>query len=280
VPVRTFVERALAEGEGGLGAAGVTFDNQALDHIVDIAGGDARFALNALEVCVAAAQAAGETTVTAEAAEAALQRRILRYDKAGDMHYDVISAFIKSMRGTDPDAAVFWLNQMLEAGEDAEFIARRMVILASEDIGNADPMALVVAVAAFDALRLVGLPEAALNLAQAATYLASAPKSNAATALSRARADLAAEGPQGVPLHLREAGYPGAKRMGHGRGYEYPHSHPEGWVDQDYLPRPLPGMPYYEPTDRGLEAEFSRRLGRIRAQHAKKESKGPSPRSK
>jgi putative ATPase len=261
--VRSVMDRALADAGRGLGGSGVRFDEDALAHIVDLAGGDARFALNALEVCVAAATAAGGEVVHAADVEAALQRRVLRYDKSGDMHYDVISAFIKSMRGSDPDAAVFWLTQMLEAGEDAEFIARRMVIFASEDVGNADPMALVVAVAAFDALRVVGLPEAALNLSQAATYLASALKSNASTvALGRARADLAEEGAQAVPLHLREAGYPGAKRMGHGKGYRYPHDDPRGWVEQDYLPRRLPGQPYYEPTDRGVEADIRRRLKR------------------
>jgi putative ATPase len=261
--VRSVMDRALADAGRGLGGSGVRFDEDALAHIVDLAGGDARFALNALEVCVAAATAAGGEVVHAADVEAALQRRVLRYDKSGDMHYDVISAFIKSMRGSDPDAAVFWLTQMLEAGEDAEFIARRMVIFASEDVGNADPMALVVAVAAFDALRVVGLPEAALNLSQAATYLASALKSNASTvALGRARADLADEGAQAVPLHLREAGYPGAKRMGHGKGYKYPHDDPRGWVEQDYLPQRMPGQPYYEPTDRGVEADIRRRLKR------------------
>jgi putative ATPase len=263
--VRAIVDRAVSDTERGVGASGTAFDSSALDRIVDLAGGDARFALNAVEVCVAAAQAAAGATVAAADVDAALQRRIMRYDKAGDVHYDVISAFIKSMRGTDPDAAVFWMAQMLEAGEDPEFIARRMVIFASEDIGNADPMALVLAVAAFDALRVVGLPEASLNLSQAAVYLASAPKSNASmVALTRARADLAGTGPQVPPPHLRDAHYPASKQLGHGEGYLYPHDHPDAVVDQDYLPQRLPGQPYYTPSDRGAEAEIRKRLGRRR----------------
>ena len=259
--VRVVVERALRDRERGLGASDTAFETGAIDHVVEIAGGDARFALNALEVSAAAAQATGQAVVTAEIVAGALQRRVLRYDKSGDNHYDVVSAFIKSLRGSDPDAAVLWLAQMIEAGEDPEFIARRMVIFASEDVGNADPMALVVAVAAFDALRYVGLPEAGLNLAQAATYLASAPKSNASmVALGRARADLEAHGGQAVPLHLSDASYAGAKRLGHGKGYKYPHDFPGGWVAQEYVDKRLPGMPYYEPTDRGAEADIKRRL--------------------
>jgi putative ATPase len=263
--VRVVVDRAIAEPDRGIASSGVSFEPEAIDRIIDMAGGDARFALNALEVCVSAATAAGTDTVQADDVNAALQRRVLRYDKAGDAHYDVISAFIKSMRGSDPDAAVFWLAQMLEAGEDPEFIARRMVIFASEDVGNADPMALVVAVAAFDALRVVGLPEASLNLSQAATYLASAVKSNASmVALSRARTDLSEVGQQSPPPHLRDASYMGARRLGHGKGYQYPHDFPDAWVDQDYLPGALPGQPYYEPTDRGVEAEIRERLRSIR----------------
>jgi putative ATPase len=274
VQVRAVVERALADRDRGVAALGVQFEPQALDRIADMAGGDARFALNAVEVCVSAATAAGTSTVRADDVNTALQRRVLRYDKAGDAHYDVVSAFIKSMRGTDPDAAVFWLAQMLEAGEDPEFIARRMVIFASEDVGNADPMALVVAVAAFDALRVVGLPEASLNLAQAATYLASAAKSNASmVALGRARADLAEAGQQTPPVHLRDASYMGAKRLGHGKGYQYPHDFPGAWIDQDYLPGAMPGQPYYDPTDRGVEAEIGARLHSIRDRRRNKPEK-------
>jgi putative ATPase len=259
--VRTILDRAVSDADQGVGGSGVGFEPAALDRIVDLAGGDARFGLNAVEVCVAAAEGAGASSVTPADVDAALQRRILRYDKSGDMHYDVISAFIKSMRGSDPDAAVFWLAQMLEAGEDPEFIARRMIIFASEDIGNAAPMALVVAVAAFDALRVVGLPEASLNLSQAVAYLASAPKSNASMqAIVRARQDLNEVGPQTPPPHLRDAHYPGSKKLGHGKGYLYPHDYPDGWVEQDYLPSRLPNQPYYTPSDRGAEAEIGKRL--------------------
>ena len=272
--VHALVDCALADSDRGVAASGVQFEHEALDRIVDMAGGDARFALNAVEVCLSAATAVGASTVRADDVNAALQRRVLRYDKAGDAHYDVVSAFIKSMRGTDPDAAVFWLAQMLEAGEDPEFIARRMVIFASEDVGNADPMALVVAVAAFDALRVVGLPEASLNLAQAATYLASAVKSNASmVALGRARGDLAEAGQQTPPADLRDVSYMGAKQLGHGRGYRYPHDFPGAWIDQDYLPDAMPGQPYYDPTDRGVEAEIGERLRTIRDRRRKKPEK-------
>jgi putative ATPase len=219
-----------------------------------------------VEVCVAAAVAAKSRTVSAADVERVLQRRIVRYDKGGDMHYDVVSAFIKSMRGSDPDAAVFWLAQMLEAGEDPEFIARRMVIFASEDVGNADPMALVLAVSAFHALQQVGLPEAALNLSQVVTYLASAPKSNASTiALSKAQQDLREVGALPVPLHLRDAGHTAAaERLGYGAGYKYPHAFEEGWVDQEYLGKAMPNLPYYLPNDRGGEVAIGERLAAIR----------------
>ncbi|MGH2703810.1 MAG: replication-associated recombination protein A [Actinomycetota bacterium] len=262
--LRGLMERALADSERGLGASGVQVLDEAVDHIASQVSGDARAALNVLEASVAAALAAGEEEVGVEAAEQALQHPVLHY--GDDAHYDVVSAFIKSMRGSDPDAAVWWLARMLEAGEDPRFIARRIVIFASEDVGNADPTALLVAVAAAHALELVGLPEAQLNLAQAVTYLASAPKSNASTvAIGRATADVRALGEGQVPSHLRDAHYQGARRLGHGKGYEYPHDHPGGWVAQDYLPEELRGRRYYEPTDRGAEAEIRERLDRLRA---------------
>jgi putative ATPase len=255
--------RAIAD-ERGLGG-GVEVDADALTHIVDRAGGDARFALNALEMCASTVLAAGQTRLTLEDAQTALRQPVLRYDKAGDVHYDVVSAFIKSMRGTDPDAAVFWLAQMIESGEDPEFVARRMVIFASEDVGNADPRALTVAVAAFDALRYVGLPEAILNLSQAAIFLACAPKSNATTvAIGRAREELQRRGAQPVPAHLRDSHYPGSKQLGHGDGYRYPHDAPGGWVKQQYLPDRLRDARFYEPTDRGLEIQIRERLNRLR----------------
>jgi putative ATPase len=259
--IRTIVGRALTDERRGLARSGVTVDPQVVDMLAERSGGDARHALNGLEVVVAAALAAGEDAVTAERAEEALGRQILRYDREGDNHYDVVSAFIKSMRGSDPDAAVWWLARMIESGEDPRFIARRMVIFASEDVGNADPMALVVAVSAFQALEFVGLPEAGLNLSQAATYLASAPKSNASTvAIGRATEDVRRHPSASVPAHLRDAHYKGAAKLGHGKGYRYPHSYPGGWVEQQYLPDELQGRRYYEPTDRGTEREIGERL--------------------
>jgi putative ATPase len=262
--VMALLDRALADADRGLGGSGITVEPAALTYIVERSGGDARVALNALEATVASALAAGDRVATEATAAAALQQPLIRYDKGGDAHYDAVSAFIKSMRGSDPDAAVWWLAGMLAAGEDPRFIARRMVILASEDIGNADPMALVVAVAAFQALELVGLPEAQLNLAQAALYLANAPKSNAAmVAISRAGEDVKRMGAGEVPAHLRGTGYPGARHLGHGAGYVYPHDHPGGWVPQRYLPDVLAaggGPRYYEPVNRGAEAAIGEQL--------------------
>jgi len=256
--IGTIVDRAIKEPKRGLGASGISVEPDAVAHIVDRAGGDARFALNALEVSVAVATARGDETVTTATAEEALQRRVVRYDKGGDQHYDVISAFIKSMRGSDPDASVWWLAQMLEAGEDPRFIARRMVIFASEDVGNADPMGLVVAVSAFHALEFVGLPEAQLNLSQAVIYLATAPKSNASTtAIAKASRTLQERGVGEVPKHLRDAHYPGAKKLGHGEGYRYPHSFEGGWVEKQYLPDDVSEETFYLPTDRGYEKEIS-----------------------
>ncbi len=262
--IHTITRRALADAEHGLGKSGVQVEDAALDHIVNTAGGDARSALNALEVCVVSAEAEQTDRVTLAMAEQALQRRQVRYDKQGDQHYDVVSAFIKSMRGSDPDASLFWLARMLEAGEDPRFIARRIIILASEDIGNADPMALVVAVAAAHALEHVGLPEAALNLSQAVTYMAAAPKSNASTvALGRATEDVKESANAEVPIHLRSHfSRKGAKseRL----GYRYPHDYPEGWVDQAHLPQGVKPKRYYEPTKHGKEAEIGKRLEDLR----------------
>ncbi len=235
--VLTVLRRALADAGHGLGKSGVDVEPKALLHIVNTAGGDARSALNALEVCVISAQAEDKKGVTLAMAERALQRRQVRYDKQGDQHYDVVSAFIKSMRGSDPDASLFWLARMLEAGEDPRFIARRIIILASEDIGNADPMALVVAVAAAHALEHVGLPEAGLNLAQAVTYMAAAPKSNAVTtAIGKATRDVKESANAEVPSHLRSH-FSRKGARGERPGYKNPHDFPEGWVDQDHLPR-------------------------------------------
>ena len=250
--LRALLVRALEDPDRGLGGAGVTVRGDALDHLVEIAGGDARMALMGLEAAVLAAQSAGEPEVTRDLAAEAVQRRAIVYDRQGDAHYDVISAFIKSIRGSDPDAALFWLARMLEAGEDARFIARRMIVHASEDIGLADPRALVIAVAAAHAVEHVGLPEARLNLAEAAIYLARAPKSNSVyTALAAAMEDAASADP--VPTHLRDASYAGAKRLGHGKGYQYPHDFPGHQVEQEYRPVRFQGKRYYDPSGQGEE---------------------------
>jgi len=261
--IRRIVQRALQDSERGLGRLPVELDPQALEHLVHACGGDARVALNALEVAVTTTAPGpdGVRRVALEAVVEALQRPVLRYDREGDQHYDTVSAFIKSMRGSDPDAAVYWLVRMLEAGEDPRFVARRMVIHAAEDVGLADPTALLVATAAAHAVEYVGMPEAQIPLAEAAIYIACAPKSNAVVrALARAREDVRTHTPEPVPAHLRDSSYPGAVRLGHGQGYRYPHDYPGGFVEQDYLPEGLRGRVYYEPTDRGLEATLRQRL--------------------
>ena len=243
----------------GLEAEGATASPEAVDLLVSRAGGDGRQVLTALEVAVALTEPGGPCAVELEHVEAALSTSALRYGV--DDHYDVVSAFIKSMRGSDPDAAVYWLARMLAAGEDVRFIARRMIIFASEDVGLADSAALGVAVDAAQALEHVGLPEAQLNLAHAAIRLATAPKSNsAATAIWGARADVAAGATGEVPPHLRDAHGPGSEQLGHGVGYEYPHAHPRGWVDQQYLPDALVGRRWYVPTERGDEQELAERM--------------------
>ena len=250
--VRTLLMRALADEDRGLGKMGVEISDEALSHLIEVAGGDARVALTGLEASVLAARAAGEDAVTLDLAADAVQKKAIVYDRQGDAHYDVISAFIKSIRGSDPDATLFWLARMLEAGEDARYIARRMVVHASEDIGLADPRALQIAVAAAQAVEYVGLPEARLNLAAAAIYLARAPKSNSViVSLGKAQEDAASSDP--VPLHLRDAHYPAAKRLGHGKGYKYPHDYPGRQVEQEYRPTRFAGNRYYEPSGEGEE---------------------------
>ena len=264
--IRTLVERALRDPERGLGQERVELTEEAMRHLVEAANGDARVALNALEVAVQTTPLGpdGVRRVGLGEVEEALQRRVIRYDKSGDEHYDVVSAFIKSLRGSDPDAAVYWLVRMLEAGEDPRFVARRMVIHAAEDVGLADPTALLVATAASWAVESVGMPEAQIPLAEAAIYIACAPKSNAVVrALGRARSDLERVPAQPVPAHLRDASYGGARVLGHGEGYLYPHDFPGGFVEQDYLPENLRGRIYYEPTDHGMEAEIQRRLRQL-----------------
>ncbi|MGD8451105.1 MAG: replication-associated recombination protein A [Phycisphaerae bacterium] len=246
--------RALTDKERGLGKTGARADDDALALIAEWADGDARRALNALEVAVLSADG-GTPHVTRAVAADSMQRKAVLYDASGDTHYDVASALIKSMRGSDPDAALYWLARMLEGGEDPRFIARRIAICAAEDIGNADPQALIVAAAAVQITELVGLPEAEYPLAQAAVYLACAPKSNAVTMAIHAAREEVRQGPTlPVPPHLRDASYRGAARLGHGEGYAYPHDFPGGIAPQDYLPEP---RSYYNPTDRGHEARIA-----------------------
>jgi putative ATPase len=252
--VRAVLERALADEERGLGTLDTAVTDEALGHLVEVAGGDARIALTGLDASVLAARAAGEESVTLERAADAVQKKAIVYDRQGDAHYDVISAFIKSIRGSDPDAALFWLARMVEAGEDPRYIARRMVVHASEDVGLADPRALLVAVAAAQAVEYVGLPEAQLNLAEAAIYLARAPKSNSVvSSLGRARQDAASSDP--VPLHLKEPGHPSLRKLGYGKGYKYPHDFPGHRVEQQYRPVRFQGKRYYEPSGQGEELD-------------------------
>jgi putative ATPase len=261
--VRTLVRRAVADERGLNGT--VTLEPDAEDHVVRLAGGDARRALTALEAAADSALATTDGVVDLPTVESTVDKAAVRYDRQGDQHYDVTSAFIKSMRGSDVDAALHYLARMIEAGEDPRFIARRLVIFASEDIGMADPTALQTAIAAAQAVQLIGLPECALNLAQATVHVATAPKSNAVTtAISQAMADVR-EGAAGtVPAHLRDGHYAGAKKLGNATGYRYPHDVPEGVVTQQYPPDELVGRDYYQPTQRGTERALADRLPKLR----------------
>jgi putative ATPase len=264
------MQRALTDARRGLAEHEVDVQPDALELIATLSDGDGRRALTALEIAVLSV---AKTTrkVDRDVAQESMQRRVVRYDAAGDDHYDVASAFIKSIRGSDPDAALYWLARMLEAGEDPRFIARRLVISASEDIGNADPLGLPIATAAYQATETIGMPECRINLAQATTYLACAPKSNASyLAIDAALADVRNQSILPVPMHLRDGHYQGAKQLGHGAGYQYAHDGEEGWVNQDYL-----GVPreYYQPVDRGRESEFRERLADLRSRRSTGETK-------
>jgi putative ATPase len=251
--LRALLQRALSDETRGLGDEHLGIDDDALVHLADRAEGDARHALTSLEVAAALAAESGRQSITLADSEAALALRALRY--GDDEHYDVLSAFIKSIRGSDIDAGLYWLARMITAGEDPRLIARRLVILASEDVGMADPNGLVVADAAARAVEFVGMPEAQLNLAHAVTYLANAPKSNSVTtALGAAMIDVRDQPAGLVPPHLRDAHYPGAAKLGHGDGYVYPHDAPEGWVSQQYRPDDRDGR-YWEPTGRGADVD-------------------------
>ncbi|HZY42820.1 MAG TPA: AAA family ATPase, partial [Anaerolineae bacterium] len=243
----------------------IDVDDDALDHLVRVAGGDARNALNALELAVESTPLNEENKIhlTLQVAQESIQRRALLYDKDGDAHYDTISAFIKSVRGSDPDAALYWLAKMLYAGEDARFILRRLLILAGEDIGLADPMGLVMANAAAQAFQWMGLPEGVYPIVEATIYLATAPKSNSAGAYFRALKQVEAEGKVEVPTHLQDTNRD-AKALGHGVGYQYPHEFDGHHVPQNYLPEAIKGMRFYEPSDQGYEAQVDDRLARWR----------------
>lgn len=264
------LERAL-EQDPVLSAAGVTAEDEALDAIADLASGDARQALNRLETSIATAQAAGQPILDRAILEQVTGAALQRYDRDGDQHYDIISAFIKSMRGSDPQATLHWLARMIEAGEDPRFIARRIVVHASEDVGMADPSVLPVAVAAAQAVQLIGMPEARINLAQAALAVATAPKSPAVMGIDTALADVRAGRTGSVPMHLRDAHYAGAKALGHGQGYLFPHDFPHGIVAQQYLPDEALGATYYEPTPNGFEQVVGKRLSIIQDLNTERE---------
>jgi len=254
------MQRAVADKERGLGFMKVTLDDDAAHHLATVSDGDARKCLNALEIAArtTSISADGSVHITMAAAEESIQKKAIVYDGDGDAHYDTISAFIKSMRGSDPDAALYWLAKMLVAGEDIRFIARRIVICASEDVGMADSNALVVATSAFQSVELVGMPEANLILAHATIYVATAPKSNRVTvAIGKAQQEVREGRTLAVPEHLRDTHYKGAKRLGHGEGYKYSHDYEGGYVPQAYLPE---GRVYYEPTENGLEKRVKERL--------------------
>ncbi len=262
--VREVVYRALKDEERGLGGYAVEVTDEAVDHLVEMSDGDARRALNALEIGVLSSEpdADGVIEFDLSLAEDSIQQKALVYDRDEDEHYDTASAFIKSMRGSDPDAALYWMEKMLEGGEDPRFVARRVVICAAEDVGNAAPNALLLANAARDAVEFVGMPEGMIPLAQAVTYIACAPKSNASyKAASKAKSDVNNGRTLPVPDHLKDASYQGAEQMGRGEGYKYAHDYEGGWVDQDYIPT---SRIYYQPTEHGHEKKIKERLEMIR----------------
>ena len=259
------LERAVTDVEKGMGSYHAVLHEDARDFLADISGGDARAALNALELGILTTEksADGKIHIDLETASQCIQKRVVRYDKTGDNHYDTISAFIKSMRGSDPDAAVFYLAKMLYAGEDIKFIARRIMICAAEDVGNADPQALQVAVAAAQAVERLGMPEARIPLAQAVTYVASAPKSNAAYLAVDAALEAVRNTKTTVPVHLQDSHYKGAGKLGHGTGYQYAHDYPNHYVEQQYLPTELKEKVFYQPTDNGYEKKIQEYFQKI-----------------
>lgn len=265
--IKLLLKKAVYDKDKGMGAYDAVIEEDALEFLADLSGGDARHALNAIELGIMTTNRSddGKIHITLSVAEECIQKRVIRYDKNGDNHYDTVSAFIKSMRGSDPDAAVYYLARMLTAGESVTFIARRMMICASEDVGNADPQALMVAVNASLAAERIGMPESQLILAQAAAYIASAPKSNSATlAIDRAMQAVREMGNLPIPTHLQDAHYKGAAKLGHGTGYQYAHNYKNNYVKQQYLPYELNGKEFYSPSGNGYEVKIKEHLSRIR----------------
>ena len=256
--IEQLLEKATTDNVKGMGTYHVILEQDAKEFLADIAGGDARTALNAIELAVLTTKPGddGRIHIDMETASECIQKRVVRYDKSGDSHYDTISAFIKSMRGSDPDAAVYYLAKMLYAGEDIRFIARRIIICASEDVGNADPQALILATSAAQAVERIGMPEAQLILSQAVTYIATAPKSNAACIAIGAAFESVGRTKTSVPIHLQDAHYKGAKKLGHGQGYKYAHDYPNHYVEQEYLPPEIKGARFYVPTEMGYEQKI------------------------
>ena len=270
--IKELLKKAVYDAERGMGAYNAEIDEDALEFLADISGGDARHALNAIELGIMTTNRAedGKIHITLDVAQECIQKRAVRYDKNGDSHYDTISAFIKSMRGSDPDAAVYYLARMLYAGESVTFIARRIMICAAEDVGNADPNALVVAVNASMAVERVGMPEAQLILAQAVTYVATAPKSNASCeAIFQAMQEVKETGNLPIPSHLQDAHYKGAAKLGHGTGYKYAHDYPNHYVEQQYLPYELNGKEFYSPSGNGYEVKIKEHMKRIKEEARK-----------
>ena len=258
--IKTLLLRAITDKEKGMGVYDAVMDEDALEFLSDVSNGDARAALTAIELGVLTTprEADGHIHITLDVAQECIQKRVVKYDKTGDNHYDTISAFIKSMRGTDPDAAIYYLARMLYAGEDIKFIARRIMICAAEDVGNADPNALTVAVSAAQAVERIGMPEARIILAEAVTYVASAPKSNAAYgAIDRALEAVRNTKTAPIPTHLQDAHYKGSEKLGHGAGYKYAHNYSDHYVKQQYLPDGMEHMKFYEPTENGYEKQIS-----------------------
>ena len=265
--IRVLINRAVYDKEKGMGAYDAVIDEDAVEFLADLSGGDARHALNAVELGVMTTNRSedGKIHITTEVAQECIQKRVLRYDKTGDNHYDTISAFIKSMRGSDPDAAVYYLGRMLYAGESVTFIARRIMICAAEDVGNADPNALTVAVSASLAVERIGMPEAQIILAQAAAYVACAPKSNSScNAIFEAMSEIEKSGNLPIPTHLQDAHYKGAAKLGHGTGYKYAHDYPNHYVEQQYLPYELNGKEFYRPSGNGYEVKIKEHMKRIK----------------